>query len=101
MSVKLLLPGVGSTVPPGAATTTVLASEPVADALIWPIAVKVMVPPGAKGAGVLMLPVLLEVTLDPTEATAVQVTQVSSAGNVSATVAPTAVLGPLLVTVIV
>jgi hypothetical protein len=60
------------------------------------------VPPGSRVTVVAMLPVpLAAATLDPGEATAVQLAAVMAAGNASVTAAPTAVLGPALLTTIV
>src|SRR2546426_44190 len=99
MSVAVLLPGSGSVPPAGGNTEAVLVSEPVADGLIWATAVKMAKPPGSRVTGVTMLPKPLgTATLDPAEATAVQLAAVMAAGNRSITVASTAVLGPLLVT---
>ena len=59
-------------------------------------------PPGNRVTKVLMLPTpLAAATLDPAEATAVQLTAVRSAGKMSVTGAATAVLGPLLLTTMV
>src|SRR5437660_297854 len=100
-SVAALLAGLGSNDPAVEDTVTVLVSEPMADGLIWPTAVKVTVPPDSKVTVVTMSPVPLGAdALDPGEAVVVQLTLVkSSTGNRSVTAAPTAVLGPLLVTV--
>ena len=63
---------------------------------------KVTVPPGSRVTVVLMLPVpLAAATLEPAEATAVQLTAVIAAGKMSVTAWSTAVLGPALVTTIV
>src|SRR5258707_302778 len=102
VSVALLLVRSVSVVPAGGATETVLVSEPLADGLIWPVAVKVALPPGSKVTVAAMLPVPLDAApLAPPEAGAVQLPLVMSAGNTSVPAAPAAVLGPLLVTVIV
>ena len=99
VSVVALLAGSGSVAPAGAATVAKLVSEPVANGLIWATAVKMAKPPGSRVTGVKMLPKPLgTATLDPAEATAVQLAAVMAAGNRSITVASTAVLGPLLVT---
>src|SRR5262245_5268518 len=102
VSVALLLPGLGSVVPAGGVTVAVLAIVPGADGLIWATAVKVAVPPGSRVTVVLMgLAPLSWATLDPAEATAVQLTEVMAAGKMSVTGAATAVLGPLLLTMMV
>ena len=72
--------------PGGAATVAVLVNEPVAAGLTWATAVKVTVPPGSRVTVVLMLPVpLAAATLEPAEATAVQLTAVIAEGNTSMT----------------
>src|SRR6187397_2625836 len=96
----VLLPGVVS--PRGTATVAVLVNEPVAAALTWATAVKVTVPPGSRVTVVLMLPVPLAwATLEPGEATAVQLTAVIADGKKSVTAWSTAVLGPALLTTMV
>ena len=73
-----------------------------APGLIWATAVKVTVPPGSRVTVVLMLPVpLAAATLEPGEATAVQLTAVIADGNRSVTAWSTAVLGPALLTTMV
>ena len=73
-----------------------------ASGLIWATAVKVTVPPGSRVTVVLMLPVpLAAATLEPAEATAVQLTAVIADGNTSVTAWSTAVLGPALLTTMV
>src|SRR5262245_45701009 len=99
-SVAVLSAGVLS--PGGTATVAVLTSEPVADGLIWATAMKVTVPPGRSVTVVAMLPVpLAAATLEPGDATAVQLTAVIDDGKRSLTAWSTAVLGPVLVTTIV
>src|SRR4029450_6657324 len=102
-SVALLLPGVVS--PGGTATVAVLTrltTSSRAFGLIWATAVKVTVPPGSRVTVVLMLPVpLAAATLEPAEATAVQLTAVIAEGNTSVTAWFTAVLGPSLLTTMV
>src|SRR5262245_52769753 len=84
LSVALLLLGVLS--PGGVATVAVLVRAPVADGLICATAVKVAVPPGSKVTVVRMLPLpLAAATLEPAEATAVQLTAVMAAGKLSVT----------------
>src|SRR5262249_62069977 len=98
VSVGVLLRGLVSN-RRGGVTVTVLLIEPVADGLIRATAVKVAVPPGSRVTGVRMLPAPLTApTLDPAEETAVHVAEVMTDGNRSLTSAPTAVLGPLLLT---
>ena len=97
VSVEVLLAPVGSLLPTGAATVAVLTSEPVAV--------------GRDGAGhrerrcagdgevdtvALMLPLPDAGQLEPAVAVHVQVTPVSVAGNVSATVAPVIADGPAM-----
>src|SRR5262245_8630691 len=99
LSVALLSSGVFS--PAGEATVAVLVNEPVAEGLIWATAVKVTVPPGKRVTLVRMLPVPLAApTLEPAEATAVQLTAVIDDGKRSLTAWSTAVLGPSLRTTI-
>src|SRR5262249_47451564 len=102
LSVAVLLAELVSVVPAGGATVTVLVIVPVADALIWPLALKVTEPPGSIVAVALMSPKLLagDAEIAPEFSTTNQETLVKSAGNESVTSAST-VLGPLLVTVIV
>ena len=102
MSVAVSLAGLGSIVPASGATVTVLMSEPVADALIWPLALKVTLPPGSNSAVALMSPKLPggDAEIAPGFSNTNQETLVKSAGNESVTSAST-MLGPLLVTVIV
>src|SRR5262249_6715651 len=97
LSVAVLLLGVLS--PGGTATVAVLLRAPVADELIWATAVKVRVPPGSRGTVGRVLPLpLAAATLEPAEATAVQLTEVMAAGKLSVTCWATAVLGPALLT---
>src|SRR5207245_2791988 len=82
VSVAVLLPGSVSVSPAGGATEAVLVSDTMAAGLIWATAVKVAVPPGSRVTVVAMLPVpLAAATLDPAEATAVQLSAVMPAGN--------------------
>src|SRR6516162_3005823 len=100
VSVALLSAGVLS--PGGTATVAVLVNAPVAAGLIWATAVKVTVPPGSRVTVVRMLPLpLAAATLEPGEATAVQLTAVIAAGKRSVTAWSTAVLGPALLTTMV
>src|SRR6516165_9754822 len=100
MSVALLSLGVLS--PGGTAAVAVLVNEPVADGLMSATAVKVAVPPGSRVTVVRMLPLpLVAATLEPGEATAVQLTAVMAAGKRSVTAWSTAVLGPALLTTMV
>src|SRR6187401_1852727 len=103
VSVAVLSPGVVS--PGGTATVAVLTRLTTrlrASGLIWATAVKVTVPPGSRVTVVLMLPVpLAAATLEPGEATAVQLTAVIAEGNTSVTAWSTAVLGPALLTTMV
>src|ERR1700740_2640162 len=106
VSVALLLVETGSVVPAGAVTVAVLTRFPVAEDLAVPDTVKTTELPAP--AGMVTVPArLLPEPVAPlvTEAVPVtletQVTPVKVAGTVSATLAPTASLGPLLVTVMV
>jgi hypothetical protein len=101
VSVALLLPGVGSVTPAGAATVAVLESVPVAAGEMVAETVKVTDPPTGRLTVSLMLPEPEAVAVPPPAPTAVQVTPVRDAGKVSATVAPVALLGPALDAVIV
>src|SRR6187401_1858581 len=99
VSVALLSPVVS---PGGAATVAVLVNAPAAAGLTWATAVKVTVPPGSRVTVVRMLPLPLAwATLEPAEATAVQLTAVIADGNRSVTGCATAVLGPALLTTMV
>src|SRR5579875_3392750 len=100
VSVAVLSSGVVS--PGGTATVAVLLSVPVAEELIWATAMKVTVPLGSNVTVVRMLPVpLVWATLEPGEASAVQLTEVMAEGNKSVTCWSTAVLGPALLTTMV
>src|SRR5690242_14062742 len=103
MSVAVLSSGVVS--PGGTATVAVFTRLPTsrrAAGLIWATAMKVTVPWGSRVTVVRMSPPPLAwATLEPTEATAVQLTEVMADGNRSVTCWSTAVLGPALVTTIV
>ena len=79
-----------------------LLNVPLADALICATAVKVAVPPGSRVTVVAMFAVpLAAATLEPADATAVQLTAVIAAGKRSVTAWATAVLGPALLTTMV
>src|SRR5580765_8958324 len=93
VSVALLLPGVGSVIPPAGATVAVFTSEPVAPAPTVQLAVKVTLPPLGRLTELLMLPEPDAVHVPPPAPTQVH-EQVRDAGNVSATVEPGALLGP-------
>src|SRR5437588_519394 len=102
VSVALLLLVLGSVVPEGAVTVAVLTRLAVAEDLAVPLTVKTTELPAA------MLTVALRLLPEPlpplvTEAVPVvldvQVTPVRIDGMVSATLAPTTLVGPLLVTV--
>jgi hypothetical protein len=84
------------------AVLTRLGTSRAANALTWATAVKVASPPGSRVTVVRMSPVpLVWATLEPGEATAVQLTEVISAGKRSVTCWSTAVLGPALRTTMV
>src|SRR5215831_16611745 len=106
VSVDVLLPGLLSVVPGGVVTVAVLVRLPVADDSTVPCTVKTTLLPAPAAtltvaARLLPEPEAPAVTAAPPVVDEVQVTPVMFAGTVSATVAPTASLGPLLVTVIV
>jgi hypothetical protein len=97
LSVSVALLSAGELSPGGTATVAVLLRGPLAEELIWAMAVKVTVPPGSSVTVVAMLPVpLAAATLEPGEATAVQETAVIAAGKRSVTAWSTTVLGPAL-----
>jgi len=100
LSVAELLPGLGSVTPAGAVTVAVLDSVPVAAAEMAALTVYVTDPPAGRLTVSVMLPEPAAVQVPPPAPTQVQVA-VSEAGNVSATVAPVALLGPALDAVIV
>jgi hypothetical protein len=105
VSVELLSLGSGSVVPAGGLTIAVLTKSPMADAETIPVTAKVTEPPPAGtltvADSVLPEPLAPLATLAPPDALLVHVTPVMAAGIRSDTVAPVALLGPLLVTVIV
>src|SRR5947209_3157789 len=106
VSVALLLPGVGSVSPLGGATVAVLTRSPVAEGRAVPRTVKTtpLPAPAAMSTTALRLlpePVAPLVTEALPVVLEVQVTPVRILGRVSATLAPTASLGPALVTVMV
>ena len=94
VSVAVLLPGVGSTVPPGRATVAVFDRVPVAAAEIVPVTVKVAVPLGARVTEELIEPEPEPGHDEPADAEHVHVTPVRAAGMVSVTVAAVIVEGP-------
>src|SRR5262249_22618068 len=99
VSVAVLLAGVVSNNPGGGLTVAVLTKAPVAGGLSWATAVKMAGPAGSRGTGGEMLPMPVAApTLEPAEATAVQLTELMADGNRSVTVEATAVLGPALLT---
>src|SRR6185295_1613760 len=100
VSVAELLPGVGSVTPAGAATVAVLESVPVADGEIVQLAVYVTLPPAGRLTVSLMLPEPDAVQVPPPAPTQVHV-QLRTAGKVSATEEPGALLGPELEPVMV
>src|SRR5262245_48355983 len=96
VSVALLLAGLGSVTPPGAAMAAVLLMLPAAAREAVVFTVKVAVPVASRLTMALMFPVPLAGQVDPAEAVQVQVTLVRSAGKVSVTAAPITGLGPAL-----
>lgn len=102
VSVAVLLPGVGSVVPAGGVIVAVLVSEPSASAATEAVKAKVAVPLGSSVTLAAILPVPLELPqLEPADAVQVQEALDKPVGNVSATSALVAALGPLLRTVMV
>src|SRR5882724_12672485 len=106
VSVELLLPGLLSVVPGGVDTVAVFTRLPVSEDRAVPLTVKTTELPAPAAmltvaARLLPVPVAPAVTEVLPLALEVQVTPVRPAGIVSATLAPTTLLGPLLVTVIV
>ena len=102
VSVALLLPGVGSVVPPGGATVAVFDQDPVALADTVPVSVNVAVPPTSRLTGALMLPLPIRGTAAARRGRRrSRSRRLIVAGSVSATVAPVTALGPLLVATIV
>src|SRR5436309_3156505 len=100
VSVALLLPGVESVTPAGAATLAVFAKLPVVAGSTVPLIVKVAVPVLSRSTVTLMSPVPLAGQV-PLAAVHVQVAPVMLDGIVSVTVAPVTSLGPPLLTVTV
>ncbi len=94
VSVAELLPGVGSTVPPGRATVAVFDSVPVAPAVMVPVTVNVAVPLGRRVTEELIEPDPEPGHDEPADAEHVHVTPVNAAGIVSVTVAAVIVEGP-------
>src|SRR5262249_49869834 len=102
LSVSLALLSSGVLSPGGTATVAVLVNEPVAAELIWATAEKVTEPPGSRVTVVRMLPVPLALaTLEPGEASAVQLTAGRGEGDRALTCCATAMLGPPLLTTMV
>ena len=100
VSVALLLPEAGSVTPAGTATVAVLLNDPEAEAETLQTAVYVTLPPLGKPAVSLILPDPDAVHVPPLDPAQVH-EHVSEAGNVSATVDPGALLGPVFEAVIV
>src|SRR5262249_4253369 len=106
VSVALLLPRFGSVVPAAAATVAVFVRKPLAGDATVPLTAKapeLPTPPGMLPRALRLLPE----PLPPLDTVAVpvglevHVTLVRAVGMVSSTLAPTALLGPLLVAVMV
>src|SRR5580658_6173724 len=98
VTVDVLLVGLGSVVPAGGVTVAVFTRLPVSDANAVPVTVKTTELPAPAAMFTVdarLLPLPVAVVLD------VQVTPVSNAEIVSATLAPVTLLGPTSVTVIV
>ena len=101
ISVAELLLGSGSGRPAGFVTVTVFVRLPNEPALTGAVTVNVAVPPLSRLTGVLISPLPEAEPVDPALYTAVHVAPSIWLGNVSTTVAPVTLLGPLLVTTIV
>ena len=101
MSVAELFAAVGSVTPAGGAIVAVLTRLPVALAEIVPVTVNVTEPPTGKLTDALMLPLPLAGHVPPPAPAHVQVTPLSAAGMVSATVAAVTADGPVLEATIV
>jgi hypothetical protein len=101
VSVDVLLPGFVSVVPAAAATVAVFTNVPVAAEEICDTTVKTTDAPTGTFTGEFMLPVPDAAQVPPPDAAQVQEADVIADGRLSTTVAPAALLGPLLVTVIV
>ena len=101
LSVAWLLPGTGSLAPAGGATVVVFTSAPVVPAGMVPDAENVAVAPGGRFTSTSMAPVPEAVPQLPPADEQVQPKPAAGAGSASWTRAPTALLGPALVTTIV
>ena len=101
ISVAELLLGSGSGRPAGLETVTVFVRLPKEPARTGAVTVNVAVPPLSRLTGVLMSPLPEAEPVDPALYTAVHVAPSIWLGNVSTTLAPKTLLGPLLVTTIV
>src|SRR5437899_2388753 len=106
VSLAVLLAVLGSVVPEGAVTVAVLLRKPLAVDTTVPVTVKVTelaAPAGGLTVAVRWLPEPLAPLLtEPAPVVLdVHVSPIMSPGKLSDTVAPTALLGPLLVTVMV
>src|SRR5262245_36342332 len=102
LSVALLLAGFGSVDPAPAVTVAVLTRTPTAPGATMAVRLNVTVPPTGTLTVELMLPLPAgALHVPPPAPMHVQVAPESAAASVSITVAPTALLGPALVTVIV
>ncbi len=99
LSVALLLAGVGSLVPGGAATVAVLLMLPAP--LTVAVTVKVTEPPLSRLTVAVMSPLPEAGQAEPAVALQVQVAAVSCAGSRSLTVAPVTSLGPALLATMV
>src|SRR5262245_5974776 len=102
VSESVLLAELGSEAPGPGTTVAVLTRTPTASGATMAEAVKTAVAPTGTLTVVVMCPLPAgALQLPPPEAEHVQVTLGSAAGKTSVTVAPVALLGPLLVTTIV
>src|SRR5689334_22505129 len=102
VSVAVLLAGFGSLAPLGRVIVAVLDRTPLAEELTFPVALQVTELVAGKVSASLILPVPLAVNPEaPAVPVAVKVTAVKIAGKLSTSVAPVALLGPALLTLIV
>src|SRR5438552_360628 len=86
VSVALLLAGVGSVTPAGAAMVAVLLMVPLAAPAMVALTVKVALPPLSRLTDAAMLPLPLAGQLDPADAAQVQASKVLLDGAVSVSV---------------
>src|SRR5262245_4863346 len=98
-SESVLFAELGSDAPGPGATVAVFTTTPTASGATVAVAAKIAVPPTGRLTVVLMCPLPAgALQLPPDGVAHVHVTPVSAVGNTSVTIAPTASLGPALVT---